>query len=377
MAYLYIYGSTGPSCYCCAGTPPTGPLCWLVIPGPPGAPPFPDYATAAAEVSNANVLADCLAYGSGDLTNVSSFSATFNGTTLTISGTLITPTSGWGPTLFSVAALGGETLSISASTSSNVVNVYDSDGTLLESIEQAGTITTSAFPADGVYYISVFPNNPPPGSSFSSVSVTVTCSGTWWVNPALAAWDDSGTTRYLEACPKLYLPPLTEATGDWYADETAAADVLASVFVSNCVGYAEDVDTFDTFSATDGGTSLTLGWTSSGLVNVRGWGSLNLESGETLTVTWSATTSGTPSGDFSIYDYDGNLIESLSGASPLTSAALPYTGRYIVLGDISTTGGPAMTDATAVFTSSGTLSVNPIQALYDVGLTCPARLDCT
>ncbi len=209
------------------------------------------------------------------------------------------------------------------------------------------------------------------GINNSTCTLTVDSSLDMVVNPIIIAWDDSGTTRSLWACPKLMIPP----TGPWYANSSDAATAI-STLTSNCVGYIESLTNITTFTATDGGTSLTLavvltaGATSEPVM----WGGVNAVDGETITITATAG-AGTPSLSASIYDDTGGLVEA-SGvvASPWTSSTLPYKGRYTI--KVTTTSTLSTVALAAAITSSGTLSVNPIQALYDVGLDCPARLDC-
>jgi hypothetical protein len=78
-----------------------------------------------------------------------------------------------------------------------------------------------------------------------------------------------------------------------------------------------------------------------------------------------------------IYDDTGTLVEDSSfiPGPTFTSSPLPYTGRYTVLVIVASDAGGG-TNASGVVTSSGTMSVNPIQARYDLGLTCAGTLDC-
>lgn len=217
----------------------------------------------------------------------------------------------------------------------------------------------------------------------------VTSSTTLMVNPVVAQWDDAGTTRPLEACPKFLLPPLTEFSGDWYATASDANDYIASN-TSNCVGeMTSNVPFFGpiiSFSATDGGTSLTLDGTY--IRGVSTMGSVNFTIGDTPSFNWTASAPAGGYPDFAvfpaIYDYTGTQIfgGSLSGASgSMVFPPMPYTGRYIVGSDINGVEGggpPASFNVTGIATWSCD-SVNPIQALYDLGsegINCPGRLDC-
>lgn len=215
----------------------------------------------------------------------------------------------------------------------------------------------------------------------TTLSVTITPSSIYTVNPIIAQWDDSGTTRSLWACPKLLLPPLTESTGTWYASCADAATVLTDAQqVSNCIGYCEG--TPDTFTATDGGTSLSLTAAVTGVVDPRYsmWGGINAVAGATISAAFSYTNDhGSPTAGLTVYDDTGTQIFFGSAAGgTITSSALPYTGRYTIrLGGGRNDG--VATDAfsvTGLVTSSGTMSVNEIQARWDGGLTCANLLDC-
>lgn len=201
----------------------------------------------------------------------------------------------------------------------------------------------------------------------------------------------------------MMLPVLTESTGDWYADEPSAQTVIDNN-TRNCVGYSDltaaNYDAF-TWSATDGGSSLAISGSAtdgfSGDPNVMGfYASLDLEAGETISVAWAYTGSASGPGSenqgfskITIYGSDGVLIETVnhdiaagatSDSGTLVSSTLPSTGRYIVLFVIKPAfvALPNTVDYTVNYTatSSGTLSVNKIQALYDTGGASPSCLAC-
>jgi hypothetical protein len=251
---------------------------------------------------------------------------------------------------------------------------------VIDEVNSTSTSGSGAFDAvaeDGKYIVVIGAGNNT--ADAIALEAVFTADDTAVFNPVIALWDDSGTTRQLEACARMLLPPLTESTGDWYADSTEA-DAAISDQTDSCVGYIDTA--FTSFTATDGGSSLTLAAVGDTDAQVETWGSVNAEVGETLSAAWTSSVTGGGTAnlsEFSIYDYDGVLVESvLPFSSPATSAALPYTGRYIVkvvTGQSGATPPFAITTSVAI-TSSGALTVNPIQALYDVGLTCPARLDC-
>ncbi len=228
-------------------------------------------------------------------------------------------------------------------------------------------------PSTFLYLIQVYPAT---GTGTLSANFTISGDLPMVANPVNSYYDtgDPDAPQLLGACPKLLLPPLTESTGTWYEDCAAADAVLTDADqVSNCVGFCEGGPGLTAFTATDGGTSLTLAVT--GVAGAAAWGGINAEDGETITVTGTVST-GTVSLAVDIYDDTGTLVESSgsSVSSPWTSAALPYTGRYSVRAVVQST--VISDDTSGVTTSSGTMSVNEIQALWDNGLTCPSRLDC-
>lgn len=374
-AEIFRPGACIPCCPQEEPTPPADCACALLI--PPFDSPYADYATAEGVVTDALVVTDCLAYYDGDTSNISSASSAFDGTDLTYAPSFTSPTGGYGYVWFSVSAKNAATITMATANAENIAAyLYDCAGNELEVLEGATPQTTSALPADGVYYLRILPNNPPPGmGTFSSDTLTLTSSDVFTPNPVIALWDDSGTTRQLEACPKMLLPPLTESTGDWYADCAAAATAITDRAASGCKGYYDGAVTASEagFTAT-GTTSLALA-VSVDETPLTCWGSVNCEGGETITI----TTSGGSEMTGNIYDDTGTLVESFTAeSSPFTSAALPYTGRYTV--EIQSVSNPPPTPTTwplsATITSSGTMSVNEIAALFHSGLDCPSRLMC-
>ena len=395
---------TAPSCLPCCTPAPADCPCALLI--PPFASPYADYATAAAAI--ADQVSGCLGYfllgGDGGAGN--SISAAFDGTT--ISADQDSAFSGGIPSLsnttyISVSALSSAVLSCVYTTSTDgtpitvSVDLLDcSDGSSVDSDSSAsgsGTLTVTV-PADGEYvlYFQIMTDEP----TYLNSTWDVTSSSAFWVNPVIALWDDSGTTRQLEACPKMLLPLHTESSGDWFADCAAAADEITD-FVDNCIGYcpydAGSWVTVGAFSST-GGSTLTLaatGWKKTNTGATPGMsGSINAEVGETISFAWTTSTApgtlGDPGASVSLYDDTGTLVYSDSetaagGTGTMTSGALPYTGRYFVVVNGNGAAGPGPGDpntvsSTIVITSSGTMSVNPIQARYDLSLTCSGNLDC-
>ena len=382
-----VITSTG-DCSACCDPAPTGCECALLI--PPFASPYADYATA--ETAIADQTSSCIGYvvytPSGDPDNV--FTAAFDGTTLELDGTtegnLALPGTRNLDTYASISTLSGGVVSVAYAITTDgsdyetTIELLDcTDGTALDSdtaTTSTGTLTVTA-PADGEYVLHI-QNRAGVGTidaNYVTATNDVTCDLDYWVNPVIALWDDGGTTRRLWACPKLLLPPLTEDTGTWYADATAAADAITDL-TSNCDGYIESLTNVASFTATDGGTSLTLAntLTAGATTSPRMWGGLNVEDTETLTVT-ATVGAGTASVNVNIYDDTGTLVEaSGTTSSPWTSAAVGYTGRYTV--SVAVTSSSNTTSMSAAITSSGTISVNPVQARYDLGLACAATDDC-
>jgi hypothetical protein len=353
---------------CCAA--PGECACALEI--PIFSSPFPSYADAEAIVSDPLAVAGCIFFQQSSTGTLSSLTATDDGTDISISAAYSSPASdldGW----LSITAATGTTISVAyTGGTTGRVEVYDCEGNLLETVTGSSPIVTSGLPEDSTYYIRIVVGVNPGDPPFSAATITVTPSATYTINPVIALWDDSGTTRRLEACPKMLVPLLTESTGLWYANCADAATDLATDAVSNCVGIC--TTTITTFTATDGGTSLSFAATSPPSTSMDFWGSVNAEVGETLSFAWTDF----PNATVNIYDYTGTLVETLTGSSsPLVSSALPYTGRYTVnvLIFVPPPGGP-LTSGSAAVTSSGAMTVNQIQALYDAGLTCPGRLNC-
>lgn len=401
MALWILQPDAGGNCCDCTGrtepcdscTSPTGCECALLI--PPFDPPYANYATAEAAI--ADYVADCVMYAiSADNTQLDTYTVAL---TSTLDVDLASASSRGGSAYFSVSLLSGGTVSISASVTTDgtnparpasvVASLYDCSGTLVDQDTITGTETTASgtlvvtAPADGEYILVLDGSGAGDAATFS-YSSTSTFSGTFTINPVIALWDDSGTTRRLWACPKLLLPPLTEDTGDWYAS-CADADALLTdpISVSNCVGYSSGAG--DNFTATDGGTSLTLYDDLNTVVDPRFtmWGGINLVGGQTVSVAYTISGGGGhEAGSAALYDDTGTLVQLVlsfgTSSGTLSFSAVPYTGRYTIRCGAGRNDGVStgFFSANFVITSFGTLSVNPIQAVYDVGLGCAARLDC-
>lgn len=379
-----LFAAGAPCLPCCGG--PTECACALLIPANLdgrtwGTATYADYATAAAAI--ADRVSNCIGYGeTAGFDSLGSFTADDFTTpgTLALSGVGETG-SGSAVTMYVSVTVEASSVMMIAftldtpNTDGAIIVIYNcADGsTFYSDSGSSSPFTTPAMPAGG-YVIEVIATSSDGGIA-PSATFTITSDKSYVVNPVIALWDDSGTTRQLEACPKMLLPPLTESSGDWYASCADADAVLSDPLqVASCVAFAENnpLTPFTTFAAS-GGSSLILtasGFGGGGSNTGQMWGSINAAAGDVIT----ATTSGTVS-VLTIYDYTGAIVfpQTIGGAS-VSSTPLPYTGRYIVaLTCAGTPGTPSLMDTV---TSSGTMTTNEIQALYDTGLTCPATLSC-
>lgn len=266
-------------------------------------------------------------------------------------------------------------------------------GTYMTLVDESTTITSSpqtfTLPAGGTYTIFFSADGNGANPTMNCRVGAVGSGQVKVVNPAIAYWNDSGTDRPLEACPKMQIPPLTESSGSWYADETTAQSKINNQ-TSNCVGFVDSLN-FTSWSATDGGASLAFdmnGFSSDPYNIASMWGSINIIAGSTTSVAYSIVPDMGGYGgvmNVRLYDYEGTLIQTktaFTGTDPNDTASgtlvfdpVGYTGRYIV--KVECTGyEPNEVAFEATWTSSGTMSVNQVQALYDVGVDCPARSDC-
>ena len=355
---------------CCSSNPPFVCNCVLAI--PPGAAPFPDYTTAAAQI--AGYVSGCVGWLAGSPA-VSSFVASFSGTDLDLNCTL---SSGSGFTMWaSISTLAGATLTFAYDPPfTGVFNgvCYACDGSVISTSDGTSDTWVISIPADGQYILKFVCTSGP------SLHVSSSCDMTIVANPVAAQWDDSGTTRQLLACPRFFFPPGTESSGTWYANQTAALAAITAAEVSNCLGLIL-TDAVYTFTATNGGTSLTLDGNVTGGVGVGAgfsmFGSISVANGASIAIAWTMSSAAASRlANYTIYDQSGSVVQtdsSVVDSGTFHPAALP-AGSYLILVQVANSGPP--NGIAGTFTISGILKPNPIQALYDVGLSCPARLDC-
>lgn len=295
-----------------------------------------------------------------------------------------------GYTVTGGAFLGGAAFLLSCNYDGTNGTIQERDATA-----QPGMLVFSPVASDGEYIIQVEMDI---DAGTEVVVLVISADDTMTVNPVIALWDDSGTTRPLEACPTLEigLSGIGTPTPTPFANQTDAQDCLDSIEVSNCIGWTTDNGggdvTTDSFTATDGGTSLEFNITTSTSSTSNGTspvGCINLVAGDVLGFTWSASSPPTGFTNFlttmNLYDYNHNLIGAISQSGTSGSgsfSAAPYTGKYFVEADVAgdNTGFELVYGMTADTVFSAThLSVNPLTAIYvgDPDTNCPSRLDCT
>lgn len=366
---------------CCAGggpPPPTECACALLIPFDPSnitpSTPYSDYATAASAI--ADYVYDCILYANGNPSSVTVDTSIADEITA-----LVSTSTGVGAQedFICLNLYSGESLTIDYDLTTSETDgdffaaIYDCTGTQI-SFDRVtdgpltGTLDLGTVPADGIYKVYVTTNEFIGTSSFELVFNSTGI----FANPVIALWDDSGTTRQLEACPKLYLPILTESTGDWMSDCSNSQNLITTQVI-DCLAYSE-VTPLITSSAS-GTAPFVVAQTLNSSAFIP-WASFNGVVGDVWTFAFTRSAGPVFVYMAVIHDYTGTVVETLSsGSSPLVSSSLPYTGRYIVRMFMVGSGGTGI-DSTVSVSSSGTLEVNPVQVLYDVGLDCPARLSC-
>lgn len=406
-----VFSMTATCLPCCVGgASECG--CQLFIPqvtSPPSDPPI--YADAAAAASAiTNFVAGCYVYGGSPppgfftipVTPLEDFTADWDAATNTLTFESGPYSAGSQPDIgfsgsISVSAGAVVTFDLSRSPARSdggdgmaYILVYTCDSTStsptivfeenISNIGTGGNYNWTVTDAGTYFFVLAYTNN---GTTTFSTSTSVSCDVDMAANPVIARYDsgDPANPWLLEACPKLFLPILTESSGDWYVDLAEAEAVLSDpLAVSNCVGYFQNGAGLSTVTATDGGTDLTLAASGTTILAPEMWGSVNLEEGATVTIT-ATSDGGTFNISAIIYDDSGMIVEDFSstGTTTATSAAVPYTGRYTIFTQIVTPPpGSPPDNVSAVITSSGDFTVNPVQALYDIGLEdCPGRLDCS
>lgn len=416
-------GLKAPMCVVCCTPPPVPQECacaLLIPPAPEASDPFSHYDAASSALIA--TVGDCLVYaipdihgdpfGTTQIIDTISADASILGT-LVIHEEVSQLTEPPSPLMWvSLNLKAGSVLTISWDYSDNgspgdIIGVGSLYRCLGESVENvfagtsSGSLSFSPVTEEGEYLLAFVIRNGATDNTTASLDATISSDDTLTVNPVIALWDDGGTTRQLEACPRLTIPdPLSSVSA--YADETEASTALDD-YTSNCVGFsAFPAAIFDAYSfvATDGGTSISLVFSGSlvfpGAITTPQnalYGSVNAEGGETISFDWVFATSGNHGGpggsvEFRVYDNEGVLVDSTtiftsdSDSGTWVSVALPFSGRYTVFAQAVSnyvaigSGDIADISLSLDVSSSGALTVNPIVALYANGDNCPSRLEC-
>lgn len=355
--------------------------CALTIPALSS--PYANLADAQAGI--AQRVSNCIGYIAGSAT-ITSFSATNPSTTqLVLAGGLmsntvrmyVSITVGPGTTNLTVPFSFALATTPASPTASIELFRPESEIVLMSDTVSAfnGTLHLLSIPA-GTYVISVFCSGLATTPLSVSGTFTLNSSVAMIVNPVIALYSDSGT-KQLQACPKMLLPPISEgAGGSWYVNLAAAQAVLSNPLrVSGCVGYSTGNISapFTSFSATGSGGSLRF--TAGGFNPIFGSNTGSMEG--SLNITAGSTITASTSGNFIqlyIYDENGSVIFNQNvSSSSISSDPIPNTGKYTII--VISAATPFVSSIT-VNVSGGT-STNLIQALYDIGLDCPARLNCS
>lgn len=388
---------------------------------------------SSAQVLLNTMVADCLAVFRSTLNEVgtypivsksASYDATLNKATISISVGDYNSSFGWINDCYILgnAQIGSKITvnyncqSTGSSTyiSTIILTVRDcSNSTTIEQItltpldfgyqsSQVGTISMSVLlPITNEYLIHIIAVARPMSitdsvSNLNSTFVVASTDNVFTVNPVIALYDDSGTTRQLEACPKMLLPPLTESSGSWYASCAAAANDIVAHAIGCAIYVTNLLSDYDSISVSASNGSYSASETSSddGPETVVSYHSVNLNTSATVDFAWSYTSSGT-SGRYSaatvslsVYDDTGTLVWSDSStfapdsqSDTFSSSSLSpgrYAARIEITAHYSSADDPETCGLSATFSpSSGSITgPNSIQALYDTGLSCPSRLDC-
>lgn len=404
---------------CCGGapTPPVTCDCDYYFydfnnpPGPGGDPnPFGNVAGAQAWIDN--YTANCSLAASRNNSVFSGVNIAVSQIDLSMNTAFVTPglNVAYTDVLFAFSAAAGTTVNFS-------VQNFSSDGNTATNyavtfgLVDCNNAAINPDSGDPNYSVFTVPDVNPiiatmsifgyENSTYANAGLRIDPNANFYLSPAIALWDDSGTTRKLWACPKLYLPiyfpgPLP---GIWYPSLVVAQSEIART-VYSCIGIGTGRDYPGTYyaSAIDGGTSLQLIASQDNYCGGSGpgtamFGSVNLVAGDTLSVAWSSALSGgaidisstytlyrlKEDGTYESIDTQNSTIPSGTSDSGTFTFPITITGNYVVGFSVFGVGGATTTEASmdATFTSSGTLSVNPVQAMWDAGLDCPGLWDCT
>lgn len=274
---------------------------------------------------------------------------------------------------------------------------------------QNGTITmTTPFLEEGEYLILLQSAALPMsiGDNVSNLTSTfnvTTTSGPFLPSPIVALYDDSGTTRQLEACPKMVIPSPTNSSS-WYTTEAFAQEAInenvldckIAVFSNiamDCQGVPDPSGIDGDFSGTATSVISNSVLVSSSAIDAT-YGCFFISYIEILgtpgaTVSVESIYSGQVLNLNACYtvqlatDNEGGFFQSGTGTS-LIDSVIPANGRALFIFKIAAYARfePASSytpfSIRVDFTISSSVSFEQldIQALYDVDLDCPARLNC-
>lgn len=401
---ITITSTTPGPCGCCGNVaPPVNCNCSLLIPVPAGGSPFANYGAAANAI--ANFAGSCVGYLlTPSMAPFSNFAADQSTTPNTLYMNADATLTGFG-LWCSFNGDASTTLNVAFNVSGIAVGpnvsytLYECGGTAINTQAFTNGVSSGAFlyalPNTGEYVVTA---NYHGTLSVSAAMNIIVSAPNIAFNPVVALWDDGGTTRPLDACPRMVLPPLTEFSGFIYADLSEAEAVFASGNVSNCVGFVEtDAPDGASFSATEISSGLELNGGAGGDMSfaptVTMYGSLNFASGETISVNWSCDqildsfVVGATLYDYDAIELDSAITSTVNAPidNGLFTFSAPYTGRYIIKCQVTGVTfadppGPDQGIAQANFSITGPTTnthANPLLALYANGVKCPSRLECS
>lgn len=364
---------------------------YLNPPGPGDPPnPFPN-ASAAQNYIDLYTLS-CFAVAADPFGNTVLTNASFDGTNVLVStsGNRIPVDRPYAVAVCSIATEASANVNVALIGYSDVggnnvaglvssISVADCEGSAINPIDSGANYAIYPAPSTEIMEITLAYFGYEEATS-ANFNFRITSANNLVTNPVSANFTENNVTRQLGACPRLYLPPLTESTGDWYAN-CASANTAISTLSNNCVGFIESLTGANSFAAFASGNSVQV------LVNVNAeggtcsnmWVSVSMNMGQDFTADIGGTYANLPplgTHEITLYDYSGAAL-NVSGAlnpadSPWVVNNLPYTGRYIV----SCNGGGGNMLAVAATYTSVPLVAHNIQSLYDISLSCAARLDC-
>lgn len=307
-------------------------------------------------------------------------------------------------TEINVVLSGGGLFSETEGATNRSVSINTCAGDAVQTIGVLGPemdVTLDALPA-GEYIIAIAAVGPT-GASTVDFSCTITATaGAFAILPLVVGFNEDSEVRFLQACPRLELPLSRFEDPDptaVYADKTAATTALTttalttaypSVFVRDCTVVARRSNPITInslgFASNTVSMNATQDSSQTGTAIVEMWVAVQLVAGDTFnlagTVSWTGA-GGTPSWDFYICTQAGDFLEHIYDTNATSDTldldyVVPATGVYYIYFDCEGGGGTGSRtrDVSIALSSSGDMQVGTVQALYDRGVDCPARLEC-